>query len=126
MGIGAGGGHPKRRNHHRIIAPVRSLKNLPGIVEPALQRNHVATDVLVLLADTVTYHLRGVRKPRYRHWHTRPPRNKNRVNYGLPPHQPTSPRKVAPPNTSPAEPSPEHGPDQASLHRRVDDDEDAG
>ena len=36
------------------------------------------------------------------------------------------PRKVAPPNTSPAEPSPEHGPDQAGLHRRVDDDEDAG
>ena len=59
MGIGAGGGHPKRRNHHRIIAPVRSLENLPGIGEPALQRNHVATDVLVLLADTVTYHLRG-------------------------------------------------------------------
>ena len=36
------------------------------------------------------------------------------------------PRKVAPPNTNPAEPSPEHGPDQAGLHRRVDDDEDAG
>ena len=28
-----------------MIAPVRSLKNLPGIVEPALQRNHVAMDV---------------------------------------------------------------------------------
>ena len=90
-GIVAGGGHPKIRNHHRIIAPVRSLKNLPGIVEPALQRNHVATDVLVLLADTVTYHLRGVRKPRHRHWPTRPPPNKDRVNNGLPPHQPTSP-----------------------------------
>ena len=37
MGIVAGGGHPKIRNHHRIIAPVRSLKNLPGIGEPALQ-----------------------------------------------------------------------------------------
>ena len=36
------------------------------------------------------------------------------------------PRKVAPPNTNPAEPSPEHDPDQAGLHRRVDDDEDAG
>ena len=60
MGIVAGGGHAKIRNHHRIIAPVRSLKNLPGILEPALQRHHVATDVLVLLADTVTYHLRGV------------------------------------------------------------------
>ena len=56
--------------HHRIIAPMRSLKNLSGIVEPALQRNHVETDVLVLLADTVTYHLRGVRKPRHRHWPT--------------------------------------------------------
>ena len=62
-GYRRGGGHPKIRNHHRIIAPVRSLKNLLGIVE----RNHVATDVLVLLADTVTYHLRGVRKPRHRH-----------------------------------------------------------
>lgn len=67
MGIGAGGGHPKRRNHHRIIAPVRSLKNLPGIVEPTLQRNHVAMDVLVLLADMVTYHLHGVLKPLHRH-----------------------------------------------------------
>src|SRR3990170_1378913 len=53
------GGHPKRRNHHRIIARVRSLKNLPGIGEPAIQGNHVATDVLVLLPDTVTYHLLG-------------------------------------------------------------------
>ena len=35
------------------------------------------------------------------------------------------PWKVAPPNTSPTEPSPEHGPDQAGLHCRVDDDEDA-
>ena len=60
-----------------------------GIVEPALQRNHVATDVLVLLADTVTYHLRGVRKPRHRHWPTRAPPNKDRVNDGLVPHQPT-------------------------------------
>ena len=53
------------------------------VVEPALQRNHAATDVLVLLADTVTYHLRGVRKPRHRHWPTRPPPNKDRVNDGL-------------------------------------------
>ena len=68
-GISAGGGHPKRRNHHRIIALVRSLKNLPGIVEPGLQRNHVATTVLILLADMVTYHLCGVRKPRHRHRH---------------------------------------------------------
>src|SRR4051812_30610842 len=64
---------PKGRNHHRITAPVRSLKNLPGILEPALQRNHVPTDVLVLLADMVTYHLRGsgslgtVTGPRDRH-----------------------------------------------------------
>ena len=49
-----------------------------------------ATDVLVLLADTVTYHLRGVRKPWHRHWPTRPPPNKDRVN-GLAPHQPTPP-----------------------------------
>jgi hypothetical protein len=68
MGIGAGGGHPKRRNHHKIIAPVRSLKNLAGIVGPGLQRNYVATDVLVLLADTVTYHLRGGLKPAHRQW----------------------------------------------------------
>ena len=78
-----------------IIAPVRSLKNLPGIVEPALQRNHVATDVLVLLADTVTYHLRGVRKPRHRHWPTRPPPNKDRVNDRLAPHQATPPEGSA-------------------------------
>ena len=90
MGIVAGGGHLKRRNHHMIIARVRSLKNLPGIVESALQRNHVATDVLVLLADTVTYHLRGVRKPRHHHWPTGLPPNKDRVNDGLAPHQPTS------------------------------------
>ena len=32
------------------------------------------------------------------------------------------PRKVAPPNTNPAEPSPEHDPDQAGLHRRLDED----
>src|SRR3954466_11361066 len=83
------------RNHHRIIAPVRSLKNLLGILEPALQRNHVPTDVLVLLADTVTYHLRGVRKPRHRHWPTRPPPNKDRVNDGLAPHQPTPPEGSA-------------------------------
>ncbi|KAI5004734.1 hypothetical protein ZWY2020_031977, partial [Hordeum vulgare] len=36
----------------KIIALVRSPKNLPGMLEPALQRNHVATDVLILLADT--------------------------------------------------------------------------
>src|SRR4051812_15675421 len=82
---------PKGRNHHRIIAPVRSLKNLPGILEPALQRNHVRTDVLVLLANTVTYHLRCVRKPRHRHWPTRPPPNKDWVNDGLAPHQATPP-----------------------------------
>ena len=80
---------PKEKDHHRIIAAVTSLKNLPGIVEPSLQRNHVATDVLIFNADTVTYHLRGVRKPRHRHWPTRPPPNKDRVNDGLAPHQPT-------------------------------------
>src|SRR3954467_2053660 len=95
--IHAGGGHPKGRNHHRIIAPVRSLKNLPGILEPALQHNHVATDVLVLLANTVTYHLRGLRKPRHRHWPTRPPPNKDRVNDGLAPHQATPPGRERPP-----------------------------
>ena len=86
-GIIAGGGHPKIRNDHRIIALVRSLKNLPGIVEPALQRNHVATDVLVLLADMVTYHLRGVLKPLDRHWPKQPPPKKVRVNDRLAPHQ---------------------------------------
>ena len=101
------------------------MENLPGIVEPAHQRNHVATDVLVLLADAVTYHLPGVWKPRHRHWPTRPPPNKDQVNDGLAPHQPT-PRKVAAPKTSPAEPSPGHGPsgDACVLHRL--DDEDAG
>src|SRR3990170_3778694 len=87
MGIGAGGGHPKRRNHHRIIAPMRSLENLPGIGEHVLQRKQVATDVRVLLADTVTYHLRGVLKPLHHHWPTRPPPKKVRVNDGLAPHQ---------------------------------------
>ena len=67
-GIGAGGGHPQRRNHHGIIAPVRSLENLPGIGKPMLQRKQVATDVRVLLVDTVTYHLPGVLKPLHRHW----------------------------------------------------------
>ena len=94
MGIGADGGHPKRRNHHKIIAPVRSLKNLPGIGEPALQRNHVATDVLVLLADTVMYHLRGVLKPLHHHWPTRPPSKKVRVNNGLAPHQAAPPGRL--------------------------------
>ena len=37
-----------------------------------LQRNQVATDMRVLLADTVTYHLHGVLKPLDRHWPTRP------------------------------------------------------
>ena len=80
MGIGAGAGHPKKRNYHRIIAPVRSLENLPGIGEPVLQRKQLATDVRVLLADKVTYHLHGVLKPPHRHWPTRPPPKKARVN----------------------------------------------
>ena len=64
MGIGTAGGHPKRRNHHRIIAPVRSPENLPGIGERhVLQRKQVATDVRVLLTDTVMPHLRRVLKP---------------------------------------------------------------
>ena len=104
---------------------MRSLKNLPGIVEPALQRNHVATDVLVLLADTVTYHLHGVRKPAPSLAHataTKQGSGQRRADSS-----PTyAHRKVAPPKTSPAEPSPGHGPsDQAGLLRRVDD-EDAG
>jgi hypothetical protein len=56
-----GGDHPKRRNHHRIIVQVTSLKNLPGIGEPNVQRNHVATDVIVLLPDTAMCHLLGGR-----------------------------------------------------------------
>ena len=91
MGIGAGGGHLQRRNHHGIIAPVRSLENLPGIGEPVLQRKQVATDVRVLLTDTVTHHLRGVLEPLDRHWPTRPPPKKVRVNDGLTPHQPVPP-----------------------------------
>ena len=90
-GIGAGGGHPKRRNHHRIIAPVRSLENLPCIGEPELQRNQVAMDVRVLLAETVSYHLRGVLKPLDHHWPMRPPPKKVRVNDGLTPHQAAPP-----------------------------------
>ena len=91
MGIGAGGGHPKRRNHHRIIAKVRSLENLPGIGEPMLQHKQVATDVCALLAETVMYHLRGVLKPLDRHWLTRPSPKKVRVNDGLIPHQAAPP-----------------------------------
>ena len=83
-------GHPQRRNHHGIIAPVRSPKNLPGIGEQhVLQCKQVATDVRVLLTDTVTHHLRGVLEPLDLHWPTRPPSNKDRVNNGLAPHQPT-------------------------------------
>ena len=67
MGIGAGGGHSQRRNYHRIIAPMRSLENLPGIGEPVLQRKQVAMDVRVLLTDMVTHHLRGVLQPLDRH-----------------------------------------------------------
>ena len=63
---GAGGGNPKIRNHHRIIARVMSLENLPGIGEPGIQRSHVAKDMLVLLPDTATYHLRGGQLPRHR------------------------------------------------------------
>ena len=77
---GAGDGHPKRGNHHRIIARVRSLKNLPGIGEPDVQRNHVTTDVLVLLAETATYHLLGGRLPLHRAWPTRLPPKKIRVD----------------------------------------------
>ena len=64
-------------------------EKLSGIVEPTLQRNHVATDVLVLLADTVTYHLHGGQKPLHHECPTRPPLNKVWVNDGLAPHQPT-------------------------------------
>ena len=107
---------------------MRSLKNLPGIGEPALKRNHVATDVLVLLADTVTYHLCGARcpeasAPSLAHATATKQGSGQQRAASSPTYVP---QKVAPPNTSPAEPSPEHGPDQAGLHRRVDDDEDAG
>ena len=88
-GIGAVGGHPQRRNHHGIIAQVRSLENLPGIGEPVLQRKQVATDVRVLLTDMVTHHLCGVLVPLDHHWPTRPP-PKIRVNDELTPHQPAA------------------------------------
>ena len=91
MGIGAGSGHPQRRNHHGIIAPVRSLENLTGIGEPVLQRKQVAMDVRVLLTDTVMHHLRGVLEPLDRHWPTRPPPKKVWVNDSLAPHQPAPP-----------------------------------
>ena len=91
MGIGAGSGHPQRRNHHGIIAPVRSLENLLGIGEPVLQRKQVAMDVRVLLAETVMYHLRGVLKPFDDHWPTRLPPKKVQVNDGLTPHQAAPP-----------------------------------
>ena len=91
MGIGAGGGYPQRKNHHRIIAPVRSLENLPGIGEPVLQRKQVATDVRALLTDTVTHHLRGVLEPLDRQCPTRPPPKKVRVNDRLAPHQSAPP-----------------------------------
>ena len=91
-GIGAGGGHPQSRNHHGIIALVRSLENLPGIGEPVLQRKQVATNMRVLLTDTVMHHLRGVLEPLDHHWPTRPPPKKFRVNDRLAPHQPAPPR----------------------------------
>ena len=90
-GISVGGGHPQRRNHHGIIAPVRSLENLPGIGEHVLQRKQVATDVRVLLTNTVTHHHHGVLEPLDRHWPTRPPPKKVRVNDRLAPHQPAPP-----------------------------------
>src|SRR3954471_14077811 len=83
---------PKGKEPSQDHSSSEILKNLLGILEPALQRNHVATDVLVLLADMVTYHLRGVWKPQHRHWPTRPPPNKDRVNDGLAPH--TSRKRV--------------------------------
>ena len=90
---------------------MRSLKNLPGIVEPALQRNHVATDVLVLLG-TVT-------RPRDRH-QTSIGSTTGWLLTNL------RSQKVAHPQTIPTEPSPGHGRfGQAGLLRRVDD-EDAG
>ena len=87
MGISVGGGHPQRRNHHRIIAPVRSLENLPGIGEPVLQRKQVATDVRILLTNTMTHDLLGVLEPMDRHWPTRSSPKKVRVNDRLAPHQ---------------------------------------
>ena len=51
----AEGGHPKRRNHHELVARVRFLKNLPGHAWPGAQRRQIATDVLVLLPDTLAY-----------------------------------------------------------------------
>ena len=68
-----------------------SSSEIPG--EPArywrtCAPKQVATDVRVLLTDTVTHHLRGVLEPLDRHWPTRPPPKKVRVNDRLAPHQP--------------------------------------
>ena len=83
--------------------------------EPVLQRKQVAMDVRVLLTDTVTHHLRGVLEPLDRHWPTRPPPKKVRVNDRLAPHQPAPPgrqRLPVPPRRSPV-------PDMARLVKQV-------
>src|SRR3954467_9392350 len=60
------------------------------------QKRHGASrNYRYVLDVSVTYHLRGVRKPRHRHWPTRPPPNKDRVNDGLAPHQATPPEGSA-------------------------------
>src|SRR3954464_9789124 len=78
-------------------------------------------DVLVLLPDTTTYHLRRGRLPPHRNWPTRTPPNEIRVDDGT---RGRVPHQVAPPSASPAEPSPGH--ESAGRRRGRVDGEDAG
>jgi hypothetical protein len=55
-------------NANGIIANVRSLKNQPTPVRRPIQQIKVATDMLVLLSNTSTYHLLGGRLPSHRAW----------------------------------------------------------
>ena len=60
----ASSGHPKKGDKVRTeVALLRSQKVLPDAVVagPGFQRHQIASDVLVLLPDTTTHHLRGGR-----------------------------------------------------------------
>ena len=58
------------------------MKHLPSTIRHhwRIQQMHVATDVLVLLPNTATYHLLGGRLPLHRVWPTRLPPKKIRVD----------------------------------------------
>ena len=96
----AGADHPKRCNPHGVIAPARirfPLHKRPATPILPLQQIHVASDVLVLLSDTVTHLHLGGRRPLHRGWPTRRPPNKIRVDdVTRIPHQTTRPGRHLP------------------------------